>query len=289
LPAPVQAGGSSYFKYQRLAFEKAGFRSGLSMQALPYDFRKDYRESDLNGKFGRVLTELNKNTGKKVVIIAHSFGNLQTVYQLSKKTQSWKDATIARYIAIAPPYMGSTFLASSMIGYHASYMVYLYITSLGIDPQMFKNSLANSQGVINLLPRDVFKKNASQPWMKDIFKRIEAERAQKSMPRGTIFDFLPQPTEKCVSGFTDKNDFCDFDFYDYNDIGFVNGENITPSTMGRIFDKYGVLRYGSKFISKNYDALFDQTLTNPGVQTTILYSNVVKTPKKFTFSGNPKP
>jgi hypothetical protein len=52
------------------------------MQALPYDFRLAYQENELKHRFKGVISDMYKNLGKKVVIIAHSFGNLNTLYHL---------------------------------------------------------------------------------------------------------------------------------------------------------------------------------------------------------------
>jgi esterase/lipase superfamily enzyme len=78
------------------AFKNAGYIVGLNLQALPYDFRLDYQENELNTRFEAVITELYANWGKKVTIFAHSFGNYQTVHNLSKMSQAKKDKMVAR-------------------------------------------------------------------------------------------------------------------------------------------------------------------------------------------------
>jgi hypothetical protein len=42
LTTGLQANGSDYFKKFRIAFENAGYITGLNYQALPYDFRLSY-------------------------------------------------------------------------------------------------------------------------------------------------------------------------------------------------------------------------------------------------------
>lgn len=59
----------------RLVFENAGYKCGVNLQALPYDFRLAYQENELNARFPGVIQEMYTNLGKKVVVIAHSFGN----------------------------------------------------------------------------------------------------------------------------------------------------------------------------------------------------------------------
>jgi hypothetical protein len=64
-----------YFDNLKVAFHGAGYRAGLTMQALPYDWRKGYRENNLDYKFERTVDLLHEITGKKVIIAAHSMGN----------------------------------------------------------------------------------------------------------------------------------------------------------------------------------------------------------------------
>ena len=47
-----------------------------------------------------------ENNNKKVVLIAHSMGNLYTQYLLYQKPQAWKDKFIKSWVAIAAPWGG---------------------------------------------------------------------------------------------------------------------------------------------------------------------------------------
>ena len=82
-----------------------GYEIGYSMAALPYDFKESYcRNDDFASTFAKLVEELYKNTGKKVTIIAHSYGNLNSYFNiLAKELQS----KIENYIAIAPPFGGA--------------------------------------------------------------------------------------------------------------------------------------------------------------------------------------
>lgn len=88
-------------------FENAGYKNGVNLQALPYNWRLDFQDNDLKTRFPKVITEMYNNWGKKIVIYAHSFGNYQTVLNLSKMNQPDKDKMIARYMALGPPYAGA--------------------------------------------------------------------------------------------------------------------------------------------------------------------------------------
>ena len=88
-------------------FENAGYKNGVNLQALPYDFRLDFQKNELKTRFPQVITDLYNNWGKKIIIYAHSFGNYQTVLNLSRMTQEAKDKMIARYMALGPPFLGA--------------------------------------------------------------------------------------------------------------------------------------------------------------------------------------
>jgi hypothetical protein len=88
-------------------FKKMGYRPGFSMVGLPYDFRRFIATNEsfiIN--FENAVKMLYKNTGKKVVVIAHSYGTLNTLNQVFKKSKI-TDA-IERFVAITPPFLGAS-------------------------------------------------------------------------------------------------------------------------------------------------------------------------------------
>jgi hypothetical protein len=90
-----------------MALSMAGFRQGLTYQSMPYDFRKSYRTNTINKIFKKNLKRMKELTGKKVIILTHSFGGVNAQYQLSKMSQEDKDKYIAFWIAQAPPFLGA--------------------------------------------------------------------------------------------------------------------------------------------------------------------------------------
>lgn len=53
-----------------------------------------------------MIEEMAKKAGGPVVLIAHSMGNMYTLYFLNQQPQAWKDQYIKDYIAIGPPWAG---------------------------------------------------------------------------------------------------------------------------------------------------------------------------------------
>ena len=72
-----------------------------------YFFISDENQQFLSDFKQLILETYAKNGNKKVVIIAHSLGNLYTTYLLSKQSQSWKDKYISSYINMAGPLGGA--------------------------------------------------------------------------------------------------------------------------------------------------------------------------------------
>lgn len=86
-----------------------GYVRNKSVRGAPYDFRKAPNELDeYYMNLTRLIEEtyaINDNT--KVVIIAHSLGNLVILYFLNHKPQEWKDKYIRSFITLAAPWGGS--------------------------------------------------------------------------------------------------------------------------------------------------------------------------------------
>ena len=83
------------------------------MAAVPYDFKEAYCENQQFAKtFEGMINLLYENTGRKVNIIAHSYGNLNSYFQILNNSKLKEK--INSYIAIAPPLTGS-YKAPSLI------------------------------------------------------------------------------------------------------------------------------------------------------------------------------
>lgn len=268
-------------------YENAGYVNGLNLQALPYDFRLDYKKNELNTRFGKVIREMYANWGKKIAIYAHSFGNYQVVRNLLKFTQEEKDQMIARYIALGPPFLGAPQTLKMIFGLDNSFSQDLGFVKVGITGEMFKKTVALLQGFYNLMPKDTFNTLKEKDFMKGIKARIEAEHHGHEVITNTVVDLLPQPTESCLPWFTSRDEFCHFGFVDLSDVGQIEGTRITHENLEDLFDKYGVIPNVKALYNAAKDDLFE-VLTNPGVQTNVVFSSTVQTISSFDYEENPK-
>jgi hypothetical protein len=160
-----QTSGTTVFASFLKVYEAAGYKSGVNLQAIPYDFRLDYQKNELNQRFGKIIRELYANWGKKVVIYAHSFGNYQTVHNLKKFTQLEKDTMIARYIALGPPYLGAPQTLRMVFGLDDAFAQDIGIATVGITGEMFKKTVGLLKGFYNLMPKNTFKTLKDRPFM----------------------------------------------------------------------------------------------------------------------------
>jgi predicted alpha/beta hydrolase family esterase len=86
--------------------KEKGYSTGFSMGGLPYDFRKFHLTNEqFQEKFEILVEMLYRNTGKKVIVVAHSLGNLNVLRILNKENPI--NSKIKRYIGMVPPFFGA--------------------------------------------------------------------------------------------------------------------------------------------------------------------------------------
>lgn len=101
--------GLTYGPIYKNAMEQLGYRAGLNLFGAPFDWRLP---GQAYGSLYRNLTNVielayNKSNGKKVALIAPSFGPQVTLGFLNNKTTAWKDKHIEWFIADSPVWSGS--------------------------------------------------------------------------------------------------------------------------------------------------------------------------------------
>ena len=93
-----------------------GYKEGFSLGGLPNDYRRYASTNNFATKvFQSQINRLYSNTGKPVVVIAHSYGTLIALTNLLKQENKNILKKIKKFVAIAPPFSGSTNLLDAFL------------------------------------------------------------------------------------------------------------------------------------------------------------------------------
>lgn len=271
---------TAYLVHFRKRLEYMGYESGLTVQALPYDFRHPNGLDDLSKNYGNIVKQMFELVNKKVTVLAHSMGNFRTSYMLWNMDQADKDKYISNYIAMAPPYLGAS---KAMLFLTCGSEQYTFPLHVGLDYKTFSHSIATFASMWQLIPHDAFYTQRSSDWMQTILKRIAYEKGESDDP---VFDFFPKREEICYPKFPSRKN-CRSGLIDYSSFGTTkDGEQITAENFKEMMSKLSP----SPEIENLWIVRDDRynTMVNFGVPMTLVYGNSVETIEKFNFKVNPK-
>ena len=163
-----------------------GYKEGFSLGALPNDYRRFLATNNFAEKvFKNQINRLYKNTGKPVVIIAHSYGTLLTLTNLLKN-QSDKEfmKKIKKFIAMAPPFAGSSKLLDIFLHGTTDFDQIKYVVNTKFDifgQYLMYKSLPTA---MELRPQSIASKIFTDPSYKELADalrgRLEIERECKT-------------------------------------------------------------------------------------------------------------
>jgi len=163
------------------AFLALGYEIGINFFAVPTDWRK-LGTGEFNFKIIEKTVNLAyKLTGKKAMIIGHSFGALTGLSYIYNLSQEEKDQKVARFISVGGPLLG---VAKSLKGYIMSMNDFnSKVTLFNIITIMDLYITTNNQkiyvfnfGVEDLLPKTHFyKNNQNEEWIKIAIGRSDVE------------------------------------------------------------------------------------------------------------------
>ena len=279
LPLPIQVRQTEYFKKLNDRLLQMGYEPGLTMQALPYDFRLANSQDPLSEIYGRLLITLSEVTNKKVTIIAHSMGNLRTAEMLWGLTQAERDLHVANFVSVTAPFIGSkTALKSLTCGTED----FSYPFDIGLDYKTYWASVGSFASLFELLPFATYSTQTTQPWFQKIAARIAYEEGRASDP---VFSWLPTRDEDCYLRFTNKR--CRSGLEVMDDYGkTLEGQPITNNNFLSWLQANSIVTQVEQLWNIR-DPRFER-IENFGVPLILITSSNVKTEDFYQYKCDPK-
>ncbi|WIA09654.1 hypothetical protein OEZ85_009041 [Tetradesmus obliquus] len=109
--------------YNRLAeflVREYGYSLGKDLFAAPYDWRLSLEALDDSGQYDAIAKRISAavlRCDKKAIIIGHSMGTLVALGLLqSPRFEAWREQNVLGYVALAPPFGGSTYAIANKLG-----------------------------------------------------------------------------------------------------------------------------------------------------------------------------
>lgn len=288
LPMSIQTNESKNFMMLLIAIERLGYVSGLTYQALPYNFFYTYRMNEFIMSFRSNVDRLFNLTGKKIVVVGHSMGNQNILFNLKHFSPDEKEEKFQVWIVVAPPFFGSPKSQRSLIAGNSDYIT--LGGYFGFKFEAFKNVVSHQMSIYEICAIDPFTLYKGEPWLERIKKRIKYETSDNEIShRESGFTFLPPKTAQCHEG--NKSSLskqCLFNLYDTSEEVMIkiDKKEYKISDTGNLVEDCKMTEKSAELYQKLYFP--DITKMNPEIPVILVFGNSVQTGKTFIFDENYK-
>lgn len=279
LNLPIQIEETRQFSVLIKTLEHLGYHNGLTYQAAPYNFYLSLTNNELTNKFSSIIKNLNKYTGKKVGLIAHSMGSNNVLYNLTKLSKEFKKKYINNFLAITPGFSGCLRANTVIL---SGFQDFSFL-GMGFSFNAATLATTNQLSLYELTGRDAFSLYKNEPWFGNILKRIEYEKNPDIGFKNSGIPFWPSVKDKCYEkNLKTYSQECKIGIEDSSKKYIkVGDKRYGISDMEELYKKYKL----TKDVLDTYKKTFSNILleTNPGVPMVIMYLNSIKTPNEFHY------
>ena len=287
LPYNISGDGLGGTKVLMDSFRAMGYRDGLTMQALPYDFRL---ASTLNKNFKKSfklsLERIRKLTGKKSMVIAHSFGTVNSYSALLDLSKEDKKRLVDVWVPVGAPLMGNVELMGALVS--GQNPLSLLDGVIGLNKQQSLEIFYNLTSSFDMLPFN-FWKFVHEPWFKTFVLNRTVSELKTESPEITRPTFFPDPKSECYKGLLGSNLTCSFFSSIFPDRGMINLKN-RSYRVSDMEDFLEDVEASYNDISKpSFKQLYSvsrgnyRNYPNPGVPVVMFIYNTKQTYSEYTF------
>ena len=282
----IEIGETRVFDNLFKSVSDMGYTPGLTYQSIPYDFRRSYRANGVETLFKTNITKLRRMTGKKVIIMSHSLGGVNTYHQLLKHDRAFKEDSIKNWINIAAPILGASRALMDLLSGYSDLIFIKNLIGLHLDAAI--EAISDSFAIHELLPFDAFTAYEGQPWFERVKKRIAYEKGEVDY-KDSGFNFLPKADERCAVDKFKENTECKFNFYDQSKNSSVKimGEEFKLSEMEKLLTKWNITDKTLDIYNLSRDPALN-TLNNPEIPIIFIFLRSLNTGVQFNYKEDIK-
>eukprot|EP00357_Protocruzia_adherens_P002403 CAMPEP_0114985304 /NCGR_PEP_ID=MMETSP0216-20121206/7777_1 /TAXON_ID=223996 /ORGANISM="Protocruzia adherens, Strain Boccale" /LENGTH=528 /DNA_ID=CAMNT_0002347575 /DNA_START=103 /DNA_END=1686 /DNA_ORIENTATION=+ len=277
---------------------RLGYQPGLTAFGLPYDWRVTPSEGRTSQQFRRILEFSKKMTGKRMVVFAFSYGNLQFLYNANQMNQEDKDRLIRHHIAAMPPFQGGGNSITQLLGSSVAQDF-----MLGGTTQDVIDFTSGTSSIFELIFKNGVELMKDEPFYKELLDRLKLEADRSKTPEwwkengdSNPYPFMPNPSENCAGEYLDhrKRKTCFLPFVDMQNKPFLQIEEeqfyLTEKDLKRLMlDGYSPLMK-PEFVERMYEKVAENKLNmnlNPNIEMTVIFASHLKTMQSAEYDYQP--
>ena len=217
--------------------------------------------------------------------MAHSLGNLNTLYQMSLLPQEFKDKHIKIWISATPPFLGAMQATKCILGGDDEYF---FLGKIGFHFQASAKSLGSFPVMYELLQTNMYSMYENEPWFEWIQKRLDYEAGKVPFEDSGML-FWPTTEENCTpSSFIGKPEKCVSGLFDLRTMPSVTVEDGKRKYFlddnEKLIGDWPLLDYSLKYYKMFKDPEFFK-LKNPGIPVVLIYSKSNDTITQTNYKG----